>query len=30
MHKARPLKERFDEKYTPEPMSGCWLWVDKP
>lgn len=19
--------ERFEEKYTPEPMSGCWLWI---
>lgn len=18
---------RFDDKYTPEPMSGCWLWT---
>lgn len=22
-----PLKERFDLQYTPEPNSGCWLWV---
>lgn len=21
------LQERFDQKYMPEPMSGCWLWV---
>lgn len=20
------LAERFERKYTPEPMSGCWLW----
>lgn len=20
------LKERFEEKYIPEPNSGCWLW----
>jgi hypothetical protein len=20
------LKQRFEEKYEPEPMSGCWLW----
>ncbi len=20
--------ERFEERYIPEPMSGCWLWVD--
>ena len=19
--------ERFEAKYTPEPMSGCWLWI---
>lgn len=18
---------RFEEKYTPEPMSGCWIWT---
>ena len=24
---ARTLQERFDEKYIPEPMSGCWLWI---
>ena len=23
----RPLMERFEEKYTPEPNSGCWLWL---
>lgn len=20
------LPEYFEERYTPEPMSGCWLW----
>lgn len=20
-------KEKFSEKYIPEPMSGCWLWT---
>ena len=20
------LKERFEEKYIPEPNTGCWLW----
>lgn len=20
-------QERFDDKYTPEPMTGCWLWA---
>lgn len=24
---SKTLQERFDEKYTPEPMSGCWLWT---
>ena len=23
----KTLLERFEEKYTPEPMSGCWLWT---
>lgn len=23
----RPIIDRFGEKYMPEPMSGCWLWV---
>lgn len=21
------LRERFERAYTPEPMSGCWLWT---
>jgi hypothetical protein len=21
------LKQRFDRKWTPEPYSGCWLWI---
>lgn len=21
------LIERFEAKYIPEPMSGCWLWI---
>jgi len=21
------LQERFDDKWTPEPYSGCWLWT---
>jgi len=24
---TRTLRERFEEKYIPEPMSGCWLWL---
>lgn len=23
----RPPMERFEEKFIPEPMSGCWLWI---
>lgn len=23
----RDQKERFDEKWMAEPMSGCWLWT---
>lgn len=22
-----PLRVRFDRKFIPEPMSGCWLWI---
>lgn len=22
-------RERFEDHYTPEPMSGCWLWLRK-
>jgi hypothetical protein len=25
-YRAR-LLERFNKKYEPEPMSGCWLWT---
>lgn len=25
--RARPLLERFNEKYIPEPNTGCWLWT---
>lgn len=21
------VKEKFEAKYTPEPNSGCWLWI---
>jgi Transcriptional regulator, contains sigma factor-related N-terminal domain len=24
---SKTLQERFNERYTPEPMSGCWLWT---
>ena len=23
----RPLKERFNDKWVPEPNTGCWLWT---
>jgi hypothetical protein len=23
----RTLRERFDEKWMPEPNTGCWLWT---
>ena len=23
----RPIRERFEEKFMPEPNSGCWLWI---
>lgn len=25
--RERTLQERFDEKWMPEPNSGCWLWL---
>lgn len=25
--KPTPLRERFDAKWTPEPNTGCWLWM---
>lgn len=24
---TRSLRERFEDKYTPEPNTGCWLWT---
>jgi hypothetical protein len=24
---AGSIRERFEEKYVPEPNSGCWLWL---
>ena len=27
---SKPLRERFENKYTACPMSGCWLWMDAP
>jgi Autographiviridae endonuclease len=24
---ALNVRERFDAKYEPEPISGCWLWT---
>ena len=25
--KQRPILARFEDKYIPEPNSGCWLWI---
>ena len=25
--RSKSLRERLDEKYIPEPNSGCWLWT---
>lgn len=25
--KVQTLRERFDEKWIPEPNTGCWLWM---
>jgi len=25
--KSKTIQQRFDEKISPEPMSGCWLWI---
>lgn len=27
--KPKPIKDRFETKFIPEPMSGCWLWEGK-
>ena len=27
MPNARPLADRFHEKYVVVPFSGCWLWT---
>lgn len=24
---SESVRRRFEEKYMPEPMSGCWLWL---
>lgn len=26
-HSMKTIRERFDEKWTPEPFSGCHLWT---
>lgn len=25
--RKKPLSERFEDSYIPEPNSGCWLWL---
>lgn len=27
MRWPKTVQQRFDEKWTPEPFSGCWLWA---
>lgn len=27
MSTKKTLLERFEQQFTPEPNSGCWLWV---
>lgn len=27
MTETLTLLERFESKYIPEPMSGCWIWI---
>lgn len=27
IYPVRTLRERFDEKWMPEPFTNCWLWT---
>lgn len=27
MIERRPVADRFEEKWIPEPNSGCWIWI---
>lgn len=27
MSHSKTLLQRFEERYTPEPNTGCWLWL---
>lgn len=27
-HKVRPSIDAFEDKFIPEPNSGCWIWVN--
>lgn len=27
MGRSLPSKEKFETKFIPEPMSGCWIWI---
>lgn len=27
MRYRKPLQERFEALYIPEPNSGCWIWI---
>ncbi len=26
-NKRKPIEERFENLFIPEPISGCWLWI---
>src|SRR5262245_4781881 len=28
--RARDTFERFNEKYVVDPVTGCWMWTDRP
>jgi hypothetical protein len=28
--RSKSVIDRFEAKYTPEPNSGCWLWLGGP
>jgi hypothetical protein len=27
IYRPKSLSDRFESKYIPEPMSGCWIWI---
>jgi hypothetical protein len=30
MNEAEKVKARFEDRFIPEPNSGCWLWLGAP